>query len=210
MAYSTGAPVQGAVVTVESTGDSTTTDANGDFELHSSASGPEVVLLAETATFSDRVKIRNVIEEHSRIRVNLTIDAVEQRASKTDFNVRAQFVGACDYYFENSAVIRQANHVPEGTVCTLRVDLLAEGERLDGASVALQYASCEPNATWRTIQTATTGAEGPGETKISFEYVSSAEFCRYRVVAPYKFSNAWPIYYPIDTFAEQATHDGAN
>lgn len=205
-----GAPVQGAVLTVESTGDSAVTDSNGDFLVQSTASGPEVVILAETADFSGHVTVRNVIAEHSRVRVNVTIDAVRQRASTTDFNARAQFVGLCDYYFENREIIRQANRVPKGTVCTLKIDLLADGERLDGAAVALQSATCERDAVWQTIQAAETGSEGPGEAKISFKYVSSREYCRYRVVMPYHFGNAWPIYYPIDTFAEQAAHPNAS
>lgn len=209
MAYDSGAPIEGATLTVESTGDSTTTDSNGEFVVNSKASGPEVVILGETSVFSERITVRNVFQEHSRIRVNVTIDSVKQHASTTDFNVKAQFVGLCDYYFENRAIIRQANHVPEGTVCTLKVDLMANGEKLDGAMIALQFATCEPHARWKTLQTTQTGAESPGEAKMSFEYISSKEFCRYRVVAPYKFGNAWPIYYPIDTFAEQSARDAS-
>lgn len=203
--YDNGAPIEGATLTVESTGDSTTTNANGEFAVNSKAFGPEVAILAETSSFSERITVRNVFEEHSRIRVDVTIDSIRQHASTTDFNVKAQFVGLCDVYFENRAIIRQANHVPQGTVCTLRVDLLADGERLDGATIALQYATCEPNSRWETLQTSQTGIEGPGEAKISFEYKSSKEFCRYRIVAPFRLGNAWPIYYPIDTFAEQAS-----
>lgn len=206
VSYEDGAPIAGAVLTLESTGDSTSTNSNGDFTIDSTASGSEVSLLAESPTFSEHLTIRNVLKEHSRIRVNVTIDSVKQRASKTDFNVKAQFVGLCDYYFENRAVIRQANHVPEGTICTIRVDVLADGTRLDDAMVALQYSSCEPHAPWETLITAVTGTEGAGEAKLSFEYKSSAEVCRYRVVAPYKLGNAWPVYYPIDTFAEQSSH----
>ena len=200
-----GAPVNGAVMTVQSTGDSATTDANGEFLITSEASGEEVSILAEAEGFSGHVKVRNVFPEHSRIRINMTIDRVKQEASKVDFNVKAQFVGFCDYYFENRSTIRQANAVPGGTICTVKVDLLADGQRLDGASVALEYASCEQNAIWRPVVAGITGAENPGEVKLSFEFISSSKFCRYRVVAPYKLGNAWPVYYPIDTFAEQAS-----
>ncbi len=199
-----GSPVQGMRLTIESTGDSTESDERGDFLLHSSASGAEVSILAEQGSFSQKITVKNVFEEHSRVRIALTVDAIGQKASNTDFNVKAGMVGICDYYFENRSTIRQANQVPSGTVCTLKVDVLANGSYLDGATVALQYASCGEGATWTTLSTATTGEYAPGSAKISFEFASSAEFCRYRLVAPYHLGRAWPILYPIDTFAEQA------
>lgn len=204
-----GKALEGVSITVEQTGDSTTSDKNGDFLILSDASGDEVAILAETSSFSHRVLVRNVLDEDSRIRVNITVDSILQSARTTDFNVRASIVGVCDYYFENRETIRQSNRVPPGTVCTAKVQVLAEGRLLDGAQVALQYSSCKPNAPWTTIGVAATGAEGvSGIAKLSFEYESSEQFCRYRIVAPYNFGDAWPVYYPIDTYAEQQVTHG--
>lgn len=199
-----GAPLQGVSVTLESTGDSTTTDENGNFELQSSASGESVSLLAESPTYSSRVTVKNVFAEHSRVQITLTLHETGQSSSASHRNVRAGMVGRCDYYFENRTIIRQANHVPDKTICTLKAEVLSEGSPLDGALVALEYSGCCESSPWIPLATAETeSVETPGSAKISFPFKDSPTYCRYRLVAPDKYKEAKPVYYPIETFTKQ-------
>jgi len=70
--------------------------------------------------------------------------------------------------------------------------------------VALQYAGCSGEAEWRTIKIENTGTgKSRGFAEINFEFIDSAEYCRYRVVAPYYQTKTAPLVYPIDTFTEQ-------
>jgi hypothetical protein len=114
-----GKSIAGAVITIESSGDSTTSKANGKFRLFSGASGDQVVLLAETATLTKRVSLRNIFEEHSRVRVQIVMDQRPTDRAPQHFNVRTYMAGLCDAYFENRETIRQSNRFPFGTVCTI-------------------------------------------------------------------------------------------
>lgn len=199
-----GAPLEGVSLTVESTGDSAKTDRNGNFELQSSASGQEVALLAESSTRSSRVTVRNVFAEDSRVQISVVLGSHPQDSSATHLNVRSRMVGYCDYYFENRTTIRQANHVPGDTVCTLKTEVLEDGLPLDGALVALEYAGCAESSPWSLLAVGETNSvETPGSAKISFTYIDSPTYCRYRVIAPYKSNGEKPVYYPIQTFTKQ-------
>lgn len=198
-----GAPLEGVRLTIESTGETTETDFQGYFILQSGASDAQIYLLAQRGDFKDRLRVDNVFEGDSRFRIDVTIDSIRQRAAVTNFNMRARMVGLCDYYFENGIFIRQSNRVPGGTTCTLRVELFADGSPLNDARVALEYSSCDAGAQWKLLKEVTTGVEGEdGAAKIRFAYRSAPDFCRYRIVAPYRFATAWPLYYPIETFQE--------
>lgn len=199
-----GSALPGVNVTIESTGDSAVTDTLGAFVLKSDAFGAEVPFLIESPEFQNRFVLRDVEEESSRITMEVTVNTVTDEVEVNNVTVRAQFAGLCDYYFENREIIRQANRVPPGTVCSLNVQVLGDGRRLTGVPVTLQYAGCEFGAPWNGLQTVITG-EGAhaGSAEINFEFKDSNEYCRYRVLVPVGAGSSSFSTYPIDTFTEQ-------
>lgn len=199
-----GTPLSNVSVTIESTGDSATTNQQGEFSLNSTASGENVPFIAEAPNFTTRFSVDDVSEESSRVSVNVQIDTEKDTATVTHISIKARFSGLCDYYFENREIIRQSNRVPAHTRCSITVDLLGDGKPLGAVPVALQYASCETNAVWETIATTSTGVgKFRGLAEIQFEYEDSPTRCRYRVLAPFNDNRYWQVSYPIDTFTEQ-------
>lgn len=191
-------------VTIETTGDRTVTDESGRFSLQSSASGPEVPFLIESHDFVSRFVLKEIPDDSAHISVNITVDTETDIATVDQIDVRAGFVGLCDDYFENNETIRQANHVPEGTICTLKVRVFGDGQPLPHVPVAVQYNSCEASTPWETLVTSYTGVGvRAGVVQLNFPFIDSTAYCRYRVVAPFGATNRNLIYYPIDTFSEQ-------
>ncbi len=203
---SDGQPLSGVVVSIESSNETAVTDTDGVFSLTSSASGEQVDFRIESAEFSTGFSLAAVSDDNARIALAITVDTVADTLEVDHVRLRAWFAGVCDLYFENSAVIRQANRVPRGTVCSLNVEVLGAGHRLGGIPVALQYSRCEEGSTWETLTVVRTDTGvHQGAAELNFVYTSSPEFCRYRVVAPAGAGGDGPVsYYPIDTFAEQA------
>ncbi len=197
-----GNSLSGVNITIESTGDSTTTNDNGEFLIESEASGEEVPFLLKSPTFENRFILKDIPEDSSRITFDITVDTKSDTVQVNNVRVKARFAGLCDYYFENREIIRQANRVPIGTICSLNVEVLGDGRRLSNVPVALQYASCKPRAEWKTIKAVNTGElRHAGSVEINFEYIDSEEYCRYRIVAP--VGGHPQGIYPIDTFTEQ-------
>ena len=193
-------------LSIESTGDSTTTDAYGNFALSSQATGPSVSFVAESSGFSTRFVVENVLEDSSRVHVHVTIDQTQNAATAiaTHHNVKAVVVGRCARFFDNREYIRQIRKVPDGNECMIKVTLLADGIPDDGAEVALQYASCTPGATWRNETVSTTGsANDTGIAWLMFNFSNDAGHCRYRIVAPLSGHSPSAIVYPINTLAEE-------
>ncbi len=197
-----GAALGGVLITIETTGDSAVTDADGHFVIISDVYGDEVTFLIESDEIRRKFSLKDVPQDSSRYTVDVTLDTGSDFIKVSNIRVNARFAGLCDYYFENREIIRQSNRVPEGTVCSLNVDVLSDGRRLENIPVILQYARCEPNSRWNTILVTKTGErERAGSAEVNFVYVDSPEFCRYRVVSP---SDSEPFAsYPIDTFSEQ-------
>jgi len=200
-----GLEMSGVSVTIESTGDSSTTDASGKFAIQSDAYGPEVPLLFESPVFQNRFVLRNVPVDSARITMDVTVDTKTDTIEVNNIGLRAKFAGLCDYYFENREIIRQANQVPRGTRCSLNVEVLGDGERLSDIPVVLEVAACDPGSLWSQVKEVKTG-NGPhaGSAEINFEFQDSNDFCRYRVRVDNGDRNARSPSYPIDTFSEQA------
>lgn len=197
-----GRALAGVNITIETTGDSSVTDNSGGFTIKSDAHGHEVPFLLESTEFQNHFILKDIPEDSSRITLTVTVNTRTDTIEVSNIRVRAQFAGLCDFYFENREIIRQSNRVPPDTICSLSVEVLGEGRRLVDVPVALQYASCEANAEWKTLVTTYTGSgEHAGSAEINFEFKDSAEFCRYRVLAPVNGSTFGT--YPIDTFTEQ-------
>lgn len=199
----------GVNVTIESTGDNTTTDTDGKFAFQSSAFGKDISFLIESTDFKSRVVLQEIPESSAHISLKIVVDTRTDVAVVNQLNVRAGFVGLCDNYFENTETIRQANQVPDGTVCTLSAIVRGDGQLLNNIPVALEYSGCNETSAWETIAVALTGLEeenGEGKVKFSFPYHDSSTYCRYRIVAPSDSSIHVPVYFPIVTFTEQRIH----
>lgn len=191
-------------VTIESTGDTAVTNSEGEFQITSNSQGGEVPFNIQSSEFNSYFSLNNISDDSSRVSINITVDTENDIVKVDHFSLKAQFVGNCDYYFENREIIRQANFVPDGTLCTLKVTVKGDGKKLARIPIALQYASCQENATWETIkESQTQTGKNIGVSQINFPYYDSKKFCRYRVVAPFRYSSYSPIFYPIDTFTEQ-------
>ena len=210
VASTDGTPLTGVNVTITSTGDSGVTNEKGEFSIASHASGDAVEILLESPMFSNSFVVKNVPTTSSRVRVNVKVDTAQNTVQVEEFGVRAGIVGLCDTYFENNEVIRQANEVPKGTICTIKLKVYGDGDLRSHIPVALQYAACPQGSPWTTLATGMTGVGTElGSEKLSFTFIDSPEFCRYRVIAPYKFQNYRGVKYPLETFSYQrylATH----
>lgn len=199
-----GQSLADVLVTIESTGDSGVSDKDGNFQFRSDAEGPEVPFVLQSSRFTSRFLVRDIPAESSRVRLELIVDPQTSVTEVRQLHVRAWFAGLCDHYFENGAVIRQANRVPEGTECSINVRVFGDGQPLASVPVALQYSACTPGAQWETLVTASTGdGQHQGYAEVNFSFVDSPQFCRYRIVAPYQIEGISPVAYPIDTFSEQ-------
>lgn len=199
-----GSPLGNVRVTITATGDSALTDASGQFLIESDAGGSEVPFILESPKFLAHFTLSGINQDSSRVSVRLKVDTKTDEVEISHFSVKVGIVGACNVYFENGEVIRQANRVPPGTRCAMNIQVLGDGVPRGNIPVALQYNSCTPGGTWETLQQTVTGiGKFRGEASLDFEFIDSATFCRYRVVAPFNYGNYRPVAYPIDTFTEQ-------
>lgn len=203
-----GRVLSGVNVTIETTGESSVTNSNGQFVIKSDAYGAEVPFILESSEFENRFILKDITESSARITMDISVDTATDIIEVNNVRIRAWFAGLCDQFFENREVIRQANRVPPGTVCSLNVEVLGDGGRLSSIPVVLEVAACEPGSPWRDIKTVQTG-EGPraGSAEINFEFRDSASFCRYRVRVDTPARNSRFAVYPIDTFSEQEFQD---
>lgn len=199
-----GDNITDARVLIEDTGDSAYTDDQGIFRLQSEVSESEVTFLIETDQLTVRFPVKNTSDDYSSVQLDVRIDLQTSKVHARELELDAWFAGLCDYYFENREIIRQANAVPAGTICSLNVRLRGDGRLLADTPVAVQYAGCEEKALWHTKAISRTGTDRhTGYAEINFEFIDSPEYCRYRVIAPYGPSSMKPVVYPIDTFTEQ-------
>jgi len=199
-----GAPISGVAVTIENTGDSALTDSAGNFSISSPKISNEVLFLFNSPDFSNRFSLKTHSRRAARIYLDVLVDAETQNLQVSQVSLHAWFAGLCDHYFENREVLRQANQVPPGTVCSLNVKVQGDGKRLANIPVELQYAGCEPGAEWTTIALAYTGSgRHAGAAEINFEYLNSPEYCRYRAFVNVADRNQLSVEYPIESYEEQ-------
>ena len=145
-------PLSGATVTVVQTGDSTVTDAQGFFSLDSEDTKSSVDFAIDASDVHTVVNVATIDPSSTSISLNVKVDKVKNSAQVQIVDVRAQIVGTCDPAFENNEVIRQANKIAKGTICTVRVKVFGDGHPLVGEKIALQRHSCASDAApWTTI-----------------------------------------------------------
>ncbi|MBX7138472.1 MAG: hypothetical protein K1X83_10860 [Oligoflexia bacterium] len=82
-----GTGVSGAQITITSTGDSGTTDADGNFNISSAVEAGDVELLVDTDNFSATTVIPNVPGTAKVVRVTLEVDEENEEVSNRDVQV---------------------------------------------------------------------------------------------------------------------------
>jgi len=197
-------PLENVFITVVETGDTDFTDASGAFSIPTGVTSPIVNLKIEGKGISATYQVKTTVVDNSKIYVDIKINASNSEVKVSEYAAQVGMVGACDRYFENNDVIRQANKVLVGTVCTLKVVLYGDGTLQSDLPVALQVRGCDPFTQWRTLQLANTGVGiKRGVVQIPFEYKSTKAFCEYRVLAPVNIVDRTPLDYRIHTFRYQ-------
>ena len=184
------------------TGDSTVTDAQGFFSLDSEDTKSSVDFAIDASDVHTVVNVATIDPSSTSISLNVKVDKVKNSAQVQIVDVRAQIVGTCDPAFENNEVIRQANKIAKGTICTVRVKVFGDGHPLVGEKISLQRHSCASDAApWTTITEGNILADGFG--MMDFHFYDDVNRCQYRVVAPYLNDTIPPTLLLIDTFTAQ-------
>jgi hypothetical protein len=201
---SSNAPISGVEVILESTGESAVTDTSGTFSLPSTMLGSEATFLLQNEQIDTSVSVTDIPAKSPKVSVQISVDTTTQIAQVSDIAAEVGIVGRCDFYFENNGVIRQANQVPPGTICTVGARLFGDGKALAAVPIALQRRACVAGAPWETIAETKSGTGiNRGKATMDFLFEDSIDACKYRVVVPYNYGHFKPSYFAIQTFTEQ-------
>ena len=199
-----GDPVPGARIENQATGDATLTDMWGAFALATKRTEGDVPFKVETSTLSSEFIVEQPALDSPQVSVNITLDVSQGQVAVDRFSVDAGIVGACNSYFENRSVIRQANRVPAGQACTAKITVYGDGKPRGHIPVAVQRSSCIPGAQWETVAIGETlSGVHRGVAQVSFPFEDSMASCRYRIVAPFEYREYVPVIYTIETFTSQ-------
>lgn len=199
-------PLNDAHLTIEDTGETSTSDVDGNFVIYSKAYGARVKFLLETPLFSTSFTLNDISEDSSRVNVALVVDPASKRVNITQFSVKAKIVGDCMPYFTNGESIDQSVELPYPGIktCTLDIRVYGDGLPRRKIPIALQHAGCDPNSLWiEDAQTETGDGNHRGKAKLSFQFSPSEDACRYRILAPFNYRGFSPLAYPINTLLTQ-------
>ena len=197
-----GSPVPHATVTIEETGDSAQTDPNGEFTIVSEPDLTNVTLLVETAKGTTKVPVAFLDgSSATSITIQIDEDSVSQNGSVAGLNARVKIIGECDQAFENTRPIRQANKLPAGKICTVRVTLQSSRGALIGRKYVLQEKSCDAQSSWKTDGSGET--DGSGISLFQFPFTDSYKTCLYRVLVPVDDAKISPLSFEIHTLTFQ-------
>jgi len=199
-------PLSAVKVTLAETGDATVTDKNGQFAFAGTTVQGPVTFVLEAEHVAASFTVNKTGLNNKRIFVNVTVDPGNNTIKIENYAAHVGIVGACDRFFENGEDnIRQANRIPQGTRCAIKVKFYSDGQRRANIPVGLESSPCGKDAHWRQVTTARTGGgEALGVTQLAFDFDNSAESCRYRVLVPYNVGGKWPLTFNIITFQQQA------
>lgn len=197
-------PLTDASVTVLDTGDSTSTDSHGNFQIAAPESQTEITLEVESGALKNSVTLTNIDPDASSIRVALTADPQRNTITATNLQVWSRIVGDCDRYFENRAIIRQSNKIPNKHLsCTMRFFVSGDGDRLERVPGAMEVRACD-QTNWRPIASGMTGfGINAGVGDIQFTFIDDRRNCEYRVVAPAGDADAKSQYIYLQTLTLQ-------
>lgn len=199
-------PVQNATITLIQSGDFAITDNGGHFLLQSKVFGERVDFRIESSEISALFALQDIPEDSSTITMKLTIDPSTQTAEVNQFEVKAAFIEDCENYFVPGELPQQSDVVPEGMICTLRVEISKDGRLRRKVPFVIQHSACDESAEWKTVASAETGdGKDRGIAEVSFAFSSSEDHCRYRLLAPYNYRGFQTVSYPIETLAAGET-----
>lgn len=180
-----GEPVEDANVQVVETGEETTTSSGGEFQIVTSPETDSVTLEVSSETGAASIIVA-IPAESGTVSVTLTVNPRLTEIDASSLEVGSGIVGRCDIYFENNAVIRQANRVPGDLRCVARVTVAADKQRLADVPIAIQYRDCGENLPWTTIAVGSTMRQpNLGVGQVEFPYIDDETRCVYRIVAPF-------------------------
>lgn len=195
-----GEPVPNARVTIEETGDSSTTKSDGSFSIESEPGIDEAVFVIDIGDTTTKIPVNDLSADSTGISLAIDEkDASQQTSSSVD--IRVKFVGTCDIYFENTRPIRQSNRIPgDAATCTLKVSLRSIRGGLPNRTFEVQKNNCETSDRWRLVTKGQTGANGV--VQVPVEYKDSEQDCLYRVLVPLNDNKLKPLSFEIwsDTY----------
>lgn len=200
-------PIPGAEVTIDGTREVVTTDDEGKFfiehDLRNSTDG-NITLTVDSAEIKRSAIIKDLNVDSEAVNINMILN--RQEFDLNGLKVQPKIVGLCDFYFENTKVIRQGNAVPvEGINCRLEVSMTVNGVPLENAKFAVQTRACPDDSPWQTIavgETASGLLKGKGELRFFFQDTSNT--CVYRILAPIELERLNSTSTEIHSFTKQA------
>jgi len=200
-------PIAGARVTVLETGDTASTDSNGQFEVEVNTASPDNLSVeVQTGVVAQTVSVPSESELGSRIDVAIQVN-VQQRTVSTGkgLHVVAKIIGVCDFAFANNAVIHQGNALKRNTKCPVQVTVFLDNKPLSGIPFKIEHSRCAAEK-WKPLETGKTGKDGVGT--LIFTFNDTPEFCDYRIVAPDHYPGLKSIEFPVRTFRRQLFDKG--
>lgn len=171
-----------ATISLLNTDDVAKTDEAGAFELVSSD------FSGKTANFEIKTKLgQQAFFEISDIKsenidISVLIQKDSDQANLLDTSLRAKIVKSCSPLFINTRTVKQISAIPDGTICSIEVDVKSDAEGVNYIPFELQTRQCSSQGTWQTIGNGETGTSGKGKAEISFEFLNNNSNCVYRIV----------------------------
>jgi len=202
-------PVQGAVVRVEGSTETATTDEQGRFSLITNEQSEDVRLQVQTEDVNTSVSIPTPRVDDSKVGVQLELNTSTATVSVKSLEVTSEIIGACkDSFVRNGGTLVQVKKIKDETLCTARVSARSAGNNLSGISVVIQRRACpdtpDTDNEWISVASGKTQqARNPGVAEFNFKFFDDTDHCQYRIVAPYKDSERTSVIFPIVTLREQ-------
>jgi len=199
-----GSPVEDVNVRVLETGSEDRTSSNGEFQLTTEPETGEVTLEITSANGVAHVTV-DIPEDGGTVSITLRINPKLTEINAETLEVGAAIVGRCDRYFENRAVIRQANKVPGDSTCVAKVTISSDGRKLAEVPFLVQYQDCAGVNPWVTVAAGTTmKSPNRGIGQVRFPFEDNETHCVYRILAPVGVKNLPELERRIETLTFQS------
>ena len=200
--YAGGNPIANATITILETGETTTTNAQGQFAIKTTATNQEIKLEIATTNTTEQIAVMtDPTRPNDVIQVNISVDPVTKVTTVKHLDVSAVVHGNCDPYFENGRTIRQSVALPSGTDCQVLVQVLGDGKPLARIPFIIQHSDCNQKV-WHLESDSLTNSRGVGEA--GFQYIDDTRHCFYRVVVPYNVKGLDSTTFLVYTFQAQS------
>lgn len=200
-------------LTILETGDSSTTDENGQFVIHMREGNSRLTFLIKNETLDTTAILEAIPENASQIDVKISVNVEEDKAEArlislstiSKFKLKAEVVSSCRYAFRTTKDgLVQRQGLISGTLCNLKATVLGDGKLIGGVKVAIQRRPCKSNSEWVTAEVGITSTRvRMGTVRIPFRFYTTERACQYRVVAPFGQDNDSIDIVPIQTIQER-------